>query len=152
MILDSWNKSNRFPFGNKVFSRLLHYYIPYSGTISPEVIELRAGYAKVKMQDKRKHRNHLNSIHAVALMNLAELTSGLAFVPGLPQGLNSIVVKFSMEYIKKARGELMADCTCVVPASLEEKEYIVEALIRNTSHEIVARGTATWRVRPKSSS
>jgi acyl-coenzyme A thioesterase PaaI-like protein len=71
MILDYWKKFSRYPGGKLVFGWMLGFFIPYSGSITPEIQELEVGYAKVLMRDRRRLRNHLNSLHAAALMNLA---------------------------------------------------------------------------------
>ena len=141
------------PGGSWVFSRMLSWRVPYSGSIRPQVRELRPGYARVTMSDRRGVRNHLNSIHAIALVNLGEVTSGLAMVTGLPPGIRSIVTGLTTEFLKKARGQLTAECTCQVPASITNNvEEVVIAQVKDVSGDVVARVSVTWRLGVQSSS
>lgn len=148
VLLETWNRYQRYPLGKSFFNWILWLNVPYTGSIRPEVLELSPGHARVRIKDRRLLRNHLNSIHAAALMNLAEVTSGLAFVVGVPKTAKAIVTGFQMEYLKKARGTLIGECDCQVPASNEVGEYEVEALIKNAEGVIVAKGRARWRVGP----
>ena len=143
----SWQTLSKFPGGKKLFSLLLGWTVPYSGSISPEITELSPGHAEVLARDRRRLRNHLGSIHAAALMNLAELASGLAFVASLPAGVKGIVSRFEIEYLKKARGTLRARCDCEAPKDFNDATYLVSVEIFNEAKETVARATATWRVR-----
>jgi uncharacterized protein (TIGR00369 family) len=123
--------------------------VPYTGTVRPRVRELRPGFARVEMRDRRRVRNHLQSIHAIALMNLAEVTSGLAMTCSLPESARAIVTRLSIDYHKKARGSLTATCTCTAPDTSTEHEIDIQAEIRDASGDIVATATARWRVGPR---
>ena len=73
-----WERLATLPLGKWLFSKALALLIPYTGTISPLVLEITPGFAKVHMAQRRRIFNHLDSIHALALGNLGELTTGLA--------------------------------------------------------------------------
>ena len=81
-------------------------------------------------------------------MNLAELATGLAMNSALPANMRGIVTRLSMDYLKKARGTLVAECQCDIPRRNEEAEYLLEGIIRDEVGDIVAVGTATWKVGP----
>jgi acyl-coenzyme A thioesterase PaaI-like protein len=101
------------------------------------------------MKDTRRVRNHLDSIHAIALVNLGEVTSGLALVTALPPGARSIVTGLSTEFLKKARGRMEATCRCEVPGTLTgTTETLVVAEITDASGEVVARTRVMWRLSP----
>jgi acyl-coenzyme A thioesterase PaaI-like protein len=148
-ILRRWQRLSALPGGKTIFSIGVGRMAPYTGTISPRVQELRPGYARVRMRDRRGVRNHLRSVHAIALMNLAEVTSGLAMLAGMPGDARAILTNLGIEYKKKARGPLEAECTTSPPASSERREYQLEALVRDAAGDEVARATARWLVGPR---
>lgn len=147
-ILAAWERWHRLPGGRWLFSRMLGTLIPYTGTIRPRVLELGPGRARVALQDHRAVRNHLNSIHAIALANLGEVTGGLALTAGLPLDVRGILTGLKVEYLKKARGSLEAVCNCVPPPVFEPTESEVHTEIRDASGEVVARVSAQWRLSP----
>ncbi len=140
---------SRIPGGSWLFSRLISIGVPYSGSVRPQVRELRPGYARVTVTDRRRVRNHLGSGHAIALCNLGELTSGLAMLTGLPSHMRAIVTRIEIDYSKKARGRITAECECGQLPHEAEQEIQVTAFLRDGSGDEVSRLTAHWRVGPK---
>lgn len=148
LLKSGWEKAKALPFGSQIFSRLLGQLVPYSGTVHPEILEVGEGIARVRMSDRRSVRNHLRSVHAMALANLGELATGLALNFSLPDTHRAILVGFQIEYLKKARGELVATCRTNLPKDLDNANVVVSGLIQNSSMEVVAKVSATWRVGP----
>lgn len=148
-ILARWERLRRLPLGPFLFSAGVGRMAPYTGSIRPRVRELRPGFARVVMRDRPKVRNHLRSIHAVALLNLAEVTSGLAMLCGLPPDARGIVTGLDIRYHKKARGTLTATCECDPPPTTEEREVEIVSTVRDRGGDVVATATARWLVGPR---
>lgn len=143
-----WDQLSPLPGGNQVFSRLLALRIPYTGSIKPEVLRLAPGFASAQMRDRRGLRNHVNSVHAIALINLAELTGNAAVAYGLPDDARFIVTELSMRYLKKARGTITARCQCEPVTSNERKAYPLEVQLFDAHGDLVAVATMQTLVGP----
>lgn len=134
-----------FPAGDRLFSFALGHIAPYSGSISARVEVLSPGHARVSMKDRRKVRNHLKSIHAIALINLGEIASGLAVLSTIPDTMRGILRGIEAEYVKKARGKLTATANFELPSEIDDHSLVkVTAVLTNEAGDVVTRVHATW--------
>lgn len=140
-----WHRLSSWSLGRWLFSRMIALLIPYTGTVSPHVNRLTPGFAEVFLNDKRRHRNHLRSIHALALANLGEVTTGLALHFLLSPGQRAILTNLNVEYLKKARGKIYARAK-IDAAHIGEGSHEVLANLYDTHGVIVASIKATWLV------
>ena len=145
-LLKAVHKLSALPGGSFILNKLIARKIPYSATIGAKVVNLVPGYAKLVLKDKKSIRNHLNSIHAVALTNFGELTSGMALNTALPANVKGIVTNINTDYIKKARGTLIAECRCEPPTVMSDIDYTVEAVIKDQQQDTVAIVKVVWRL------
>lgn len=141
-----WSALRPIPGGRWIFSRVFGWIVPYTGTIAASVRALEPGHARLVLRDRRRVRNHLGSVHAVALTNLGEATAGLAMTLALPPDARGIVTRLSAEYLKKARGTLVAESDVRLPELDDAVDVEVEARIRDEAGDIVARVTAVWKL------
>lgn len=145
-IFELWQRLAPLPGGRILFNRILGWKVPYTGTIRPEVVELEPGHARIRMRDRRRIRNHLDSIHALALANVAELTTGLALLAALPADARTILTGLEVEFVKKARGDLVAECMTEVDGSTERREHTCQSVVRDRAGDVVVRATTRWLI------
>jgi len=149
LVRKSYDNLKSVPGGKAIFSVMVGRAAPFTGTIGGRVALLEEGHAVVRMRDRRAVRNHLNSVHAIAMMNLAEMTTGLAFIYGLPDDARAILTGLSIDYLKKGRGTLTGECWCEVPSDNRRREVEVKGVITDEAGDKVALAVARWLLGPK---
>jgi uncharacterized protein (TIGR00369 family) len=147
-VREAWSRLAGLPGGKALFSRVIGLAAPYTGSIGAEVVELERGRARVVMKDRRGLRNHLSSVHAVALVNLAELTGNIALAFSMPDDARFIVSGISIDYHKKARGAITGVCTCPIPETSARQEYLVPVELLDASGVVVATATLKTLIGP----
>ncbi len=148
-LRDLWDRLHGLPGGKQLFSRFVGWLAPYTGTIDFVVEELAPGSGRVVLRDERTVRNHLRSVHAIALANLAEVAANVALVYSLPDEARFIVAGFCIDYLKKARGDVTATSRFEPPTDAQRREVPVEVELRDGSGQVVARATFRSLVGPK---
>ena len=148
LVTEKWKRARGSRLGRWLFSRGVGRFAPYTGTIGARVEKLEPGSSLVTMRDRRAVRNHLNSIHAVALTNLIELTGSLSIIASLPPETRMIPVRLETDFIKKGRGLMTAEANCIIPSSNEKAELPATVVIRDDAGDEVARGRVTVVIGP----
>lgn len=149
-IASLWATTSRLPVGGpRLFSKLLGRVAPYTGSIDPLVLELSDGHCKVQLADRPPVRNHLRSIHAIALMNVGEVATGLAVMHAVDGRGRGIVTALRIEYLKKARGTITATCDVELPTTPGTHDVEAPGELRDEQGDLVARVWATWRIELK---
>jgi len=89
------------------------------------------------MKKRRVVTNHLKTVHAVAMCNMAELAGGLMTEVSLPQGKRWIPSGMTVKYLKKAKSNLIAIADGNELDWDREGEVIVPVGITDDNNELV---------------
>lgn len=148
-LMRQWHQALKMPFGKRLFSWQLGRMIPYSGNLRAQILHLEPGQCQLQIQDRKALRNHLSSIHALVLANMGELASGLAMHAQLPDHQRAIATRLTTEYLKKARGCLIAEGQILGALPQIEGQVQVQAQVKDQSGDIVSSTILDWKVSPK---
>ena len=143
--LTLYERFTKYPLGSVIFSKALSFRAPYFSTIHPKVTQLRPGYCSVEIKERRSIRNHIGTIHAGALCTLSELVGGLAVEATIPSSLRWIPKEMTVQYIKKARGKLVAECS-VDPGVLVPGDVRVPLKIMDEKEETVLNAVIVFYI------
>jgi acyl-coenzyme A thioesterase PaaI-like protein len=151
-VLSMYQRLSRWPAGRWLFSRAVCLRAPYFATISPRFTALEPGRCEVEIRDRRRVHNHIGTVHAIALCNLAELSAGVMTEASLPPGMRWIPKGMTVEYLKKACGTMHAIATpdvAIVEAS-NGYELPVSVSVRDPRGDEVFRARIAMWLSPKS--
>lgn len=110
-VLQLYDRITRWPAGHWLFSRAVCFKAPYFASIAPRIELLEPNRCIATLRHRRKVTNHLGTVHAIALCNLAELSAGLMTDASLPPSMRWIPKGMAVEYLKKANGTMRAIAT-----------------------------------------
>lgn len=97
--------------GRRLCSWLICRRAPYFSSISPLLEFLEPGRCVAGIRQRRRVQNHIGTVHAIALCNLAEFVGGLATDAAMTRSLRWIPKGMTVRYLKKAIGPMRAEAT-----------------------------------------
>ncbi|WP_114240499.1 hotdog fold domain-containing protein [Dyella sp. C9] len=149
--LSLYRKLVSLPGGRWLYGRLICFKAPYFATISPRFVALEPNRCAVDIRDRRRVHNHIGTVHAIALCNVAELTAGMMTDVSIPSSMRWIPRGMTVEYLAKATGTQHAVATPEQPAVEEASGYAwpVRVSVRNDAGDEVFRARIDMWVSPR---
>lgn len=150
-ILKTWRNLARRPGGRWLFSTLVCFKAPYFSSIKPRMQLLEPGKGVATIRHRRRVSNHLGTVHAIALCNLAEFVGGLTCDVSTPRTMRWIPKGMTVEYLKKAHGTMTATATAQVALVESAQGYDApfEVLVRDAAGDTVFRAVISMWVSAK---
>jgi acyl-coenzyme A thioesterase PaaI-like protein len=150
-VLSLYRRITRWPAGHWIFSRLVCFRAPYFATIAPRFVALAPGRCEVRIRDRRRVHNHIGTVHAIALCNLAELSAGVMTDATIPADMRWIPKGMSVEYLKKAVGTMHGIATpeLATPVPDGGHEWPVRVEVVDSADETVFRARVLMWVSPR---
>lgn len=149
--LELWNKASALPAGKWTFTRMLCLKAPYFSSISPLFEELKPNLCKISIKKKRSVLNHIGTVHAIAMCNMAELAGGTMTEVTVPATHRWIPKGMTVEYLKKAETDLIAIASPVEQNYDWDKagEYLVNVDVFDKANEKVFHAKITMWISKK---
>ena len=150
LALRLWTRLNGSAFGRWAFTRIICFRAPYFSSISPLFVTLEPGHAVVTMRKRRKVKNHIGTIHAIAMANLCEIAAGVLTEVSTPADMRWIPKGMNIQYLGKAATKISATAELPAVSSGEKQDTVVSVDVRDTSGTIVVHADITMYVTPRS--
>jgi acyl-coenzyme A thioesterase PaaI-like protein len=149
-VLPLWQRHGRSAFGRWLFSRLLCRRAPYFASIRPTLEVLEVGRCQASIRHRRSVQNHIGTVHAIALCNLAELCAGVGTDVSVPREMRWIPKGMSVRYLKKAVGTMRATASIPSVAAGEgARDLVVHVDVVDPAGERVFDAEITMWVSPR---
>ena len=149
-LLSTWERMSKWTGGKWVFSQLVCLKAPYFGSIRPRFVELRPGYCEVRIKKRWAVLNHIGTVHAIAMCNMAEIAGGIMTDVTIPVTHRWIPKGMSVEYLKKAETNLRAVAELTpIPTFGEGADLPVTINILDMNNQVVCRAVITMWVSPR---
>src|SRR6476620_11270428 len=106
-VVDLYAKSHAIPFvGDRLFSFAFSQVAPYFWTIRPRFTVIEPNHAEVVIPKRRGVKNHIGTVHAIALCNGLEAAMGVLAEASIPRDKRWIPKGMEVSYTAKATSDI----------------------------------------------
>lgn len=152
-ILELYTKLTDKPLGKWLFAKLVCWKAPYFASITPRIESLKPGRGVASIAHRRRVTNHIGTVHAIALCNLAEFIGGLTCEVSIPSSMRWIPKGMDVRYLKKAIGRMRATATPAFPPHAADDGYELpfDVVIEDPQGGAVLRAVIAMWISPRKS-
>lgn len=137
------------PAGLRLFSWLVAFKAPYFSSIHPVFLALEPGFAKARISNRRSVRNHLGTVHAIAMANLCEFVGGTLMEVSISPQMRWIPRGMTIRYLGLARTDLTAECQIENFDWSGAQDVLLQVFVRDTSGTVVSEAEIPMYVSPR---
>ncbi len=145
--LATFNRLKDLPGGTRLFSFGICKAAPYFASIRPHVTEVSPNLVRLSVRKRRAVENHLHTVHAIAMCNMAELAGGLMTDVSVPAGARWIPSGMTVQYLKKAKTDLVATADGSGIEWARGGDVTVPVLVHDSEGALVFRADITMNVK-----
>jgi uncharacterized protein (TIGR00369 family) len=106
------------PLALRARTLILRNIVHFVGTAKLDILELTNDRCVVQVENRRRVRNHIGSVHAAAIALIAETATGFVVGMNVPDDRTPVIKSMKVEYKKRSKGGLRAEAS-LTAAQLE---------------------------------
>lgn len=145
-VLKAYRKVGNTAPGRWMLSKAVCLKAPYFTTIQPVLTHLEPGRLEADMTKRWLVTNHLGTVHAIAMCNLAEFVGGLCMEVSLRSDMRWIPVGMEVRYQAMAKTDLHAVCTLDPSSFLEPGDVVAPVSVTDTAGKEVFHADIKMRI------
>lgn len=152
-LTDLYGRAHAVPIvGDRLFSIAFAQVAPYFATVSPLFTVIEPNHAEVRIKKRRRVKNHIGTVHAIALCNGLEAAMGALAEASIPATKRWIPKGMEVAYTAKAD----SDITCIAetdPGQWTGTDPDVPVRVRGVRQDgtVVIEGVIRLWVTPRAS-
>jgi len=149
-VVDLYAKSHAIPFvGDRLFSFAFSQVAPYFWTVRPRFTVIEPNHAEVVIPKRRGVKNHIGTVHAIAVCNGLEAAMGLLAEATTPRHRRWIPKGMQVSYLAKSTTDLLCVAETDPADWMEAGDVPVRVRAIRTDGVVVVRGVITIYVSEK---
>jgi len=117
---------------------------PFWSLLGMELVEIRKGWAKVRLPIEEKLTNAIGLVHGGAIFSSADSAVGMALVGMINRNENISTLEMKINYMKPVNGrEIIAEARIIHRGS---QTAIGDVEVRDEDQNLVSKGLATYAI------
>ena len=148
-VLKLWKVLGNSSVGRWLLSKIVCFKAPYFSSIKPVFDAIRPGLVELHFKKRRSVLNHINTVHAIAMCNAAELAGGTCLDVSLDSDFRWIPVGMEVKYLKMAKTDLRAVCKVDDYHWNEAQDVVMPVGVFDTDGQEVFHADITMRISAK---